>query len=207
MLKKITMLLFAVALTSTAFAQKDYDYKKFRVDLGGGAAIFNGGGGPLFYVEPKFAVHPNFSVGIRLFEAFVAKKLEGGGSSVKSEISNSASALLTGDYYFSSTNARPYVGAGIGIYNNAALATTSNFQNGNNNTNTTQKYDVIPSSNNFGAMIRAGVDIVHLRIGIEYNFVPSTSAQYGVNTITDIRAQNSFLGITFGGYFGGGKLK
>ena len=207
MLKKITMLFFAVAITTSAFAQKEYEYKKFRVDIAGGAAIYNGGGGPLFYVEPKLAVHPNFNAGIRLFNAFVAKTIERNGSSVKSEISNSFSALLTGDYYFTSSTARPFVGAGLGVYNNAALAVNDNNQNGNNNSNTTQKYDVIPSSTNFGGMIRAGVDVAHVRIGVEYNFVPSTSAQYGVNTITDNRTQNSFFALTIGGYFGGGKLK
>jgi len=202
MLKKITMLLFAVALTSTAFAQKDYDYKKFRVDLGGGVAIPNGGAGVLFYVEPKYAVHPDFSVGVRLLNALIAKKINDNTADVSSNIS----FLLTGDYYFTSTTARPYIGAGLGLFHNAGLATTSSYTNSGGNTTITSNYSV-PSSNNFGAMIRGGVDVVHLRIGLEYNFVPSTTAQNGSNNNADFRVQNSYFGITFGGYFGGGKLK
>ncbi len=209
MLKKITMLLFAVILTSTAFAQNDYNYKKFRVDLGGGAAIFNKGGGFLMYIEPKLAIHPNFSAGIRILDAVVGKNLDINGQTYTTDISNNSSFLLTGDYYFTSSTARPYVGAGIGLYNNVGLATnvttTTSGSNGGTSSNTV-KYD-IPASNNFGAMVRAGVDVVHLRMGLEYNFVPSTSSQSGVTNVTDVRAQNSYLGLTFGGYFGGGKLK
>jgi hypothetical protein len=91
--------------------------------------------------------------------------------------------LPTIDYYFTSRLVRPFVGAGAGIYNFVSVqASTSNGATIS-----------VPAVTKPGAMLRAGVEIWHVRAGFHYNIV-------GKNDNTN----NSYYGFTIGLVFGGG---
>ena len=92
------------------------------------------------------------------------------------------SYLFTGDYYFSNKNFRPFLGAGAGIFVIANVDST----NYNSNTNS------IPTTSQFGFMVRGGFEAGHLRLGIEYNFVGNSA---------------SYLGVKVGVCIGGGRKK
>ena len=101
MKKLLAIVLFGSILSISAKAQKDL--KPFKVDVSVGYAIPGGEGakaGVLFAVEPKYAVIPNLSAGIR-FEAAVVARFSGyneNGDAIEGSVKGSGSYLLTVDY-------------------------------------------------------------------------------------------------------------
>lgn len=192
-----------MALSVKTFAQKSKEeggeFKPFKVDVSLGYAIPSGGtgskGGVLFAVEPKYAVIPNLSVGLRIEGAVVVSGIDAAGN-----VSNNASAkaaasyLATGDYYFNNNDFRPFAGAGAGIFTTAGVTT--------NTTNTN-----VASASKFGGMIRAGFEYKHARFGLEYNIVPKTTVADDPTTPANdgYSIQNSYIGIKFGVCIGGGR--
>ena len=81
------------------------------------------------------------------------------------DVKAAGSYLVTGDYYFTSSKARPFAGAGLGIYSLAAASTEDEGAS-------------VSSGSKFGEMIRAGVELSHFRVGLEYNIVPKTTMEY-----------------------------
>ncbi len=205
-MKKIYLFLCLTALCFTAIAQsksQPQPLKPFKVDVSFGYAIPAGTGakgGVLFAVEPKYAVIPNLSLGVR-FEGAVMARFGGydqDGTPAETDVKGSGSYLATGDYYLMHSYAfRPFVGAGAGIFTlaGAEVKTTS----GN-----------VSAGAKFGGMIRAGVEVSHFRAGIEYNLIPKTTyTGYDSNgNVTEgLTTPNSYIGIKVGVCFGGGRLK
>jgi len=175
--------LFVVSLVLLAFSlsASAQDFKPFRVDGGIGYGIpFNEGldGGILFYLEPKYEVIPQLSVGIRWEGAFF-----GGGSDEGVSIKMSSGYLATGDYYFNNNSFRPFVGAGLGV-----------FASGGASVNVGTETIKVDGSTNFATMVRAGFDISHFRLTASYNLA------FDEDTL-------NFLAITVGFYIGGGKKR
>ena len=187
---------FTVMLGFSSIAQKDL--KPFKFDLSLGYAIPGGTGakgGLIFAAEPKFAVIPQLSVGLRGEVAIMARGVSGvedGYDEV--EVKASASYLATSDYYFTDNyNFRPFVGAGAGIYSLAAT-TVNEYEN---------EYDG-SSKTKFGGMVRGGLETRHFRFGVEYNIVPKTTyvdINGSGNTLT---TKNGYLGFKVGICIGGG---
>ena len=187
-------LFFVVVFLCTVFIVKAEDYKAFRVDLGLGYAQPNSGGGVLVAFEPKYAVIPNVSVGLRMELAAMAKVkweylngqyLDNGSTEVKAN----GSYLLTGDYHFTTNKFRPFGGLGLGLYTVAGASVDYN---------TSSVDDIsVAAQNNFGFMLRAGFDVSHIRLAAEYNFAGKDSFDKSYN----------YLGIKFSVYIGGGIKK
>ena len=156
-------------------------YKPFRVDLCIGATLPFGG---LVLVEPKYAVIPQLSVGLKFETAMLLQDFLG---TDKSEVNVQVlmSYFATADYHFSATNkVRPFVGAGAGLYQIGAAKGSS--------LGIVTKAEQV---NNFGAMGRVGIDVSHFRVAIVYNY----AGKDGFNN------NASYLGLNIGAYLGGGK--
>ncbi len=192
-------LFFTAILACLVFTVKAEDYKAFRVDLGLGYAIPKDGGGVIFSIEPKYAITPNIAVGIRGEGAVMAKILwekNATGEYVDSgstELKANASYLLTGDYYLITKKLRPFVGLGFGAYNLAGSAIEIN----NVTTPATDVNINLGAKTNFGFMLRAGFDVFHMRLALEYNFAGKDNLDKSYN----------YLGAKFSVYIGGGVKK
>lgn len=193
MLKKLSFAVAFLALSFSSFAQ--HEFKKFRVDIGVGYTIPKGGGGILLAVEPKYSVIPNkLSTGLRFESAAMAKEIEGENASVAATMSY----VLTGDYHFTQTTARPFAGVGFGLYSLAAASVSTASGSGS----------AVSKENKVGGLIRAGLDVAHMRLAVEYNLIPATTAEaYDFNTGTtkDVDIKNGYIGVKFSAYIGGGK--
>lgn len=190
-LLKICLSFFSLTLSLSLLAQDKFEiihhYKPFKVDMGLGYAHPQGKGnkaGALLYLEPKVNLLDKLSVGIRTEATAMARGyINVNNTSVTGDAGLSLSFLGTADYYFINRVVRPYIGAGAGIYNLVGVVATSSDGGSVN----------IPAETKFGGMVRAGLEIWHFRIGLEYNMIQKSA-------LTD----NNYLGIKFGIVFGGG---
>ena len=158
-------------------------YKPFRVDLCLGVSMPFGG---LFLIEPKYAVVPALSIGLKLESAVLLNNFF---ESDKSDINVQVllSYFATADYHFLPTNNfRPFIGAGGGLYMIGAAQATSY------GTTVTAE-----QANNFGAMVRAGFDVSHFRLAFVYNYAGNDGFNNSAN----------YFGINIGAYIGGGRYK
>jgi hypothetical protein len=199
-MKKVSLILVLGTLVSFSALAQDSDLKPFKVDVSAGYAIPGGTGskgGILFAIEPKYAVMPALSVGLRMEGALVARSsgFDTNGELLDLDVKASSSYIATGDYYFSENYSfRPFAGAGAGIF---SLANASISTNGSTNAGAGSK---------FGGMIRAGIEVSHFRLGVEYNLIPkSTLDGFDSNgNPAKIESKNSYIGIKLGVCFGGG---
>lgn len=199
-MKKIALSILLLATVIIAKAQEEYEFKPFKVDVSLGYAIPGGEGakgGVLFVIEPKYAVIPSLSVGLRWELAVMARgRADATGTNTEVDVKAAGSYLVTGDYYFTSSKARPFAGAGLGIYSLAAASTEDEGAS-------------VSAGTKFGEMIRAGVELSHFRVGLEYNIVPKTTMEYinsnGIKTTTSMK--NGYIGIKAGFTIGGGRIK
>ncbi len=199
---KKNYLLFSLVtiLSVSAIAQSKSNLKPFKVDLSVGYAIPGGSGskgGVLFVVEPKYAVMSQLSLGLRMEAAVVARFAGYGPDGTPTDISVKASGsyLATGDYYFTDNHSfRPFAGAGAGIFRLAGVEMNSTSGG-------------VSATTKFGGMIRAGVELSHFRLGIEYNLVPETTfSGYDNNgNPATLTSKNGYIGLKIGVCFGGGK--
>ncbi len=197
-MKKIVLSFLLLAAVAIANAQ--YEFKPFKVDVSLGYAIPGGEGakgGVLFVIEPKYAVIPSVSLGLRLETAIMARgRTDASGTNTEFDVKAAGSYLVTGDYYFTSSKARPFAGAGLGLYSLAAASTEDEGAS-------------VSSGSKFGQMIRAGVELSHFRVGLEYNIVPKTTMEYinsnGVKTTSSMK--NGYVGIKVGFTIGGGRIE
>ena len=183
------------ALSATA-----QEYKPFKVNLSiGYAKPVNGGvsGGVLFAVEPKYGVSDNFDLGLRLESAFVARGIQVNGNTTTGDVGTYGSALVTGNYLFGTSNVRPFLGVGVGIYTIGAAGTVS-VTDGQK---PPQDFTIV-SDTKFGGMVRAGIKAGHFVAAVEYNAAPTTNTTLGT---TKVSSENSYVGIKVGFDIGGGR--
>ncbi len=155
-------LFIVVILTCTAFITKAEEFKAFRVDLGLGYAIPNGGGGGVIVaLEPKYSVTPQISAGIRWEGAMMARTLTLDGEKAEGELKLNSSFLITGDYHFTTNKFRPFAGIGLGAYSLAGASVSLNNSSSDVN---------VGAKTNFGVMGRVGFDVAHIRLAVEYYF-------------------------------------
>jgi outer membrane protein W len=186
-----------------AVAVQAQDYKKFRVGVGGGAAIPSGDGskgGVLFYFEPGYRLTDDLIVNLRVEAAIMARgSASSSGDAADFDVSTNSSYTVNGQYYFKKGNFRPFAGVGFGIYKYSALEFDSDDANEAVNFSGTDE-------SKFGFYPRVGFDFRHFTLSIDYNIVGKSTAKAtfdGTTVSGDIK--NSYLGIRIGGYFGGGK--
>ena len=202
-MKKILVLSAAVLSISMVRAQSGGgEFQPFKVDLAIGDAIPQGSGakgGVLFSLEPKYAVMNQLSVGLRLEAALMERGFTSSdGSSASAKVAAASSYLLTGDYYLSNKAFRPFVGAGVGVYQLASASFDDNTNDGAVGTGSATK---------FGGMLRAGFELQHFRLGVEYNLVGKSSetSDDGYGDVVTVSSKNSYLGIKLGFFIGGSR--
>jgi hypothetical protein len=176
------LLLFAVLIGFGGLA-KAQDYGVFKVDLGLGYAQPSSGGGTKagaeFTVEPHYRLSDDFAVGVRIEIAAIGREDSQGNFNFAAL----GSYCATGEYYLMNGGFRPFIGAGVGLFDQESVV------NKNNNTNGSG-YTTSPQTVGFGAFPEIGFEAGHFRLSIEYNIVGSN---------------NSYAAIGFGAFFGGGK--
>ncbi len=183
MKKYLVLAFFAIC----ALGVNAQDFKPFQLYLGLGYAIpADGGGGILIDLEPAYRINDALAVGLRLESAAMAKTV----GTTEASIAGVGSYTVNGKYYLSNNTFRPYVGAGLGLYNLAAVSTSANggsFEGGSS----------------FGFYPRIGFDLGHFNLNIDYNIIGSSQVQVTAGDAPEIK--NSYIGIRIGGFFFGGK--
>ncbi len=195
-MKKVIL---AILVLATFGAKAQEGYKKFKVDASLGYAIPSGSGaktGAIFTIEPKYAVLPNVSVGLRLESAIMANSTTYTTNQTSFDLSVKAmnSYVVTADYYLSDKRSfRPFVGGGLGLFRTAGIQINSN-----------NSIDNTSYGNKFGGIIRGGFEAGHFRLGLEYNLVGKTNAlAYNGSKVGETK--NNYLGIKVGFCISGGK--
>lgn len=173
-MKKILFFALFALVTTLSHAQST-TYRLFKVDFTTGYSKPAGGlgGGFNLSLEPKFNLTDNIAVGVKIEGAALAtiNNYDDGDATV----SALTSTLLTGEYYLGSRTVRPYVGVGAGFYRNRSVNTSYDLADYNDR------------SRLLGFAPRAGLQIGHFRLGMEYNLVK------------DSNYFSAKLGTTFGG--------
>jgi outer membrane protein X len=200
-MKNLLAIVFFSSVLSYSANSQESDLKPFKVDVSLGYAIPGGKGakgGVLFAVEPKYALINAFSVGLRMEGAVVARfsGYDQNGQPMDASVKASGSYLVTGDYYFTDNYSfRPFAGAGAGIFTLASVEVNSTSGE-------------VSGGSKFGGMVRAGIELSHFRLGLEYNIVPKTTfTGYDENgeVTSGLTSKNGYMGIKVGVCIGGGK--
>ena len=199
-MKNLLGIFILSSILSLSAKSQESDLKPFKVDVSLGYAIPGGKGakgGVLFAVEPKYAVMSSLSLGLRMEGAVVARfsGYDENGEVTDASVKASGSYLVTGDYYFTDNYSfRPFAGGGAGIFSMATAEVNSNSGE-------------VSGGTKFGGMIRAGFELSHFRLGLEYNIIPKTTfTGYDENgeITTGLTSKNGYIGIKVGVCIGGG---
>jgi outer membrane protein X len=176
---------------------------KFRVGLDLGYTVpSSGGGGFLFYLEPKYNIQDNMNIGLRIGGAAMVRDFvyysnidEG-----SAKVAINGSYVLTYDYYFKTegSNFAPFIGAGLGWMNFASVEFDTTVD--------PDDYGTLSGNSAFAPVLRAGFEAAKFRLSLDYNFVPKSDL---VNLQGNVigESANAYLGIAIGFYVGGGKWR
>lgn len=199
--KLIVFLVGLFAFANTLFAQEE---GKFRVGMDLGYTVpSSGGGGLLYYLEPKYNIQDNLNVGIRIGGAAMVRDLEYYSTTeeISGKVSANGSIALTADYYFNTPgkNFAPFVGGGLGYMSFAAIE----FDSAVDEDDYAGTFD---ADNAFAPFLRAGFEAGKFRLSLDYNFVPRSEI-VNIQGAVIGETGNSYLGIALGFYVGGGKWR
>ena len=177
------LLLFSAFIMLSFLVQaQSTEYHAFKVDIGLGYAIPSDGNGvkagATFDLEPHYRLSDAFAVGLRIEGAVLGYQSDP--TSNTYSFSALSSYAATGEYYFMNGGFRPFIGAGLGFFQQKYAA-------GDNNSGT---YFVANGSTQFGFFPRAGFETGHFRMSATYNVLPNNA---------------SYAAFTIGAFFGGGK--
>jgi len=171
--------LLSKAQTTTA-AASDGIYHTFKFDIGLGYAIPSGASGSgtkagaTFTLQPHYRLSDDFAIGLRIEGAGLGYENEFG----KTKVSLLESYCATGEYYLAKDGFRPFVGAGLGFFDQSSLAAS----NGN--------AALVNGATNFGLFPEVGFEVGHFRMSADYDIAGSG---------------NNYLAFKIGAFFGGGK--
>jgi len=178
-MRKLTLFAALMGLTFLARAQST-DYHAFKFDLGLGYAQPSSGSGTkagaTFTLQPHYRLTDDFAIGLRYEAALIGYA---NGSTGAASVSALISGCATGEYYLSDEGFRPFVGAGIGVFDEASANSNSDASN-----------TTLARSVNFGAFPEVGFEFGHLRVSIDYNVAGNN---------------NNYIAFHVGAFFGGGK--
>nr|MBI1230741.1 hypothetical protein [Cytophagales bacterium] len=202
MTKKLIMLFVGIfAFANTLLAQEE---GKFRVGMDLGYTVPTaGGGGVLFYLEPKYNIRDNLNIGLRFGSAAMVRDLVYYTltDEVTGKVAANASIGLTADYYFNTPgkNFAPFVGGGLSYMHFAALEVDTGIVD-------EELVGTFEVRNALAPFFRAGFETGKFRLSLDYNFVP-TSEIINLQGAVIGETGNSYLGIAIGFYVGGGKWR
>ena len=180
------MLVSGCLFFATINIKAQAEYKPFRMDLGLGWVISSSDEGGILYIEPKYAVIPQLSVGFNCEVSIIHRYKDTSKNDFVVQGLNSYQA--TADYHLMQGKFRPFIGTGFGINRIGVL-----------NENPTKPMKIFSENAkiNFAAMFRTGFDISHIRLMLTYHLAGK-----------DKLANNAdFMSATIGIYFGGGIKK
>ena len=203
-MKKIVLLLLSAAMFAGVSAQEK---GKIRVGLDGGIDFPNAGVGLGGGIDIRYNIKDNINVGLKFAGDAMAKDLYSDELNLTASATAAAisSTLVTGDYYFSKGESlfAPFVGGGFGFYKIANVKATVT---GDQVPEPPTDFTNYTPDTKFGALIRGGFELGHVRLGLEYNIIPKSSV-YEVSDGSVGLASNSFLKLSLGFYLGGGKWR
>lgn len=152
---------------SSSYVDFEWDILRFGYVMPSGNDV---SGGFAFGGEVRYNATDNFSLGIGGDGALFGDNLGEDG-----DFGVSASSILIGDYYFSSTSAnRPFLGIGFGRYRSGTVTVLNGSVE-----------EVIDGVAGFGFAPRIGYEFNHVRLLGQYN-------------ITSKSEQSNYFGITVG---------
>ncbi len=157
------------------------EFHAFKFDIGGGYALPASGSGTeagaTFTLQPHYRLTDEFAVGLRYEVAAI-----GYANTVTGDFKVSAlvSGCATAEYYLSNESFRPFVGAGVGVFDQASASSNSNTDS----TNFTQR------KISLGGFPEVGFEIGHFRFSVAYNLAGGGS---------------NYISFNVGAFFGGGR--
>jgi hypothetical protein len=174
-MKIIISLLVVLSYYSQIKAQT-INYKPFKVDVITGIGASKEAVGFAIAIEPKYNFSNSFSAGLRWENAQMYSAFDVSSGTVRTSGSDGwvNSFVLAGEFYVWQDFIRPFIGGGAGIY-------LANF-------------DVAKGRDTYtkiGFALRGGLQIGHLRLVAENNFIPDKSLSLNYFTLK--------IGATFGG--------
>lgn len=202
MTKKLMILLVGLfAFANTLFAQEK---GMFRAGMDLVYTVpASGGGGLLFYLEPKYNIQDNLNIGVRFGMAAMVRDLVYYSltEEVTGKISANAAIGLTADYYFNTpgNNFAPFLGGGISYMSFASLEIDSATFDDDIVGNFDEREAIAP-------FVRAGFETGKFRLSLDYNIVPKSEIINSQGAVIG-ESGNSYLGIAIGFYVGGGKWR
>jgi hypothetical protein len=187
-MKKLLFIFPAVLLFfNLQLFSQDKIFKPFKVDCGLTCDIptaDDASTGIGFYVEPRYGINEKLSVGLKLENDFLGSgNVEINYVSVNVSYTRIFSIMMTGDYYFSTENVRPFIGLGLGMFKKYISGVSTSVVGVDIGTT---------SKTSFGFEPRVGLNIGHFRIAALYNYTGKEISDY--------------LGIQLGFEFGGGRI-
>jgi hypothetical protein len=194
-MKKLSFLLTLMVLFSVAATAQEY--KKFRWANGLGYAKpagDGGSGGVLWATELGYRVSDPICVSLKIEGAVMVRGLSESATEYDAEAKAVASYTVNGIYYFSNEKFRPYVGAGMGMYSLAGVASSTSSGG----------VAASASQSKIGFYPRIGFDLGHFNINIDYNILGDSDIMVS-NGTTEMKMKNSYLGVRIGGFFFGGR--
>lgn len=203
--------LVTLSAAAPALAQAT-SYQPVRVDLtlyGAHASADTTSWGAGLAVEPKYNVTDQLAVGLRFDAAgFVTQDVRVDAGTSETSVSQGARAvtsfLLKGDYYFTTTYARPFVGLAMGLYRIGAAS--QQVSSGAS----VAVVQAAQSFRGFGIAPQLGVNFGGFRLAMTYHammggdIVMATQA-VGSSQVNEVTLSKNFLSIELGGTIGGNR--
>jgi hypothetical protein len=181
-MKKFILLALLAVICSFEKAQSQ-DYRAFKFDIGLGYAIPSDGsgteGGVTFTLQPHYLLSDEFALGLRIEAAAIGYK---DFMTNNFNVSALASTCISGEYYLSKRGFRPFIGAGLGLFDQEILYANTDGGNGPN--------DVYARAIHFGGYPVIGFEVGHFRMSAEYDLTGNG---------------NNYAAFKIGTFFGGGR--
>lgn len=202
--------LFLIVLISIFVINLNAQEKgKIRVGFDAGLGLPNSGFGINGNIDIRYNIMDNLNVGLKFNPGFSVKDVLVDEVAPSASLTTSliSSTLLTSDYYFNngSSGFAPYLGGGLGLFNIMNLGMSVS---GTDEMPTPPSdFTGIEPETKFGGMLRGGFEAGHFRLGLEYYLIPKSTLIDILTLTPNGTSRNSFLNLTLGFYFGGGKWK
>lgn len=190
-----------VAFSTVAHAQA-VNYNPIRVDsaLSGTYVSASGRGGFGAVVEPKYAVHDQVSVGLRFEGAVMFGGSIGNAGDTSMDMGAAASLMAKGEYLFTTTEVRPFVGLALGMIDIASQSISTTSMSASIDQKAGRYFAIAP---------QIGIDLGRLRLAATYNAIIGADIEVhqmigGVDQKASF-SQN-YLTFELGFRFGGGRI-
>ena len=181
-------LLFYFVLATVGYTVNAQD-RAIKMDGSiGGAMTFGGvkAYGISAAIEPKFFFNKRIAAGFRLEgDVLFGGKIEADAQNVDVQMTSRTAQLVKGEYYFTTTKTRPFIGVMGGRYTQANIGSSSSGS------------ATIKAGTYFGFAPELGVTFNNFRISGIYHYVPGTDL-VTVSTGSPIEVERNYFVLTLG---------